>query len=380
MANATTAVESKKTNGHTHDQNQIINIPLADIHVDYTWNSRTGKAAFDYAGKVVDGKLESDDPPTRTHAGGSTGFPGLVMSLKVDGQDTPVVVRPTPDHYKTSKKPYTLTVGFRRFKAIEACSIEGIIVKGNPAGTIRAQVVSEDETSAFRRNLRENSAREDLTGPDLVFGVRRLLDGGAKQVELADELNKSSSYISQLANITDPKDGIGAKKILDAWKDGKQLDGTPSSVGRLAITEMLMIAKLPKDKQAEKYAEMTSAISAGPKVTKKNAWRVNAQKKAEAVGAVFAIGVFFGVIEKQGLTKKLAAAANDFVPTTCPKKKGMSEKQRDNATEVGRAKVAESIVKGFEEGLIAVKVREEERARKEQEMLEDAGAEEEAAE
>ena len=107
-------------NGASHDKNQIVEIAIADIHADGEWNSRQGKSAFSYdATPQTDGKLESTEIETRHAAGGGTGFAGLVTSLKEDGQDTPVIVRPLPERYKNVKKGFALTAGFRRFKAVE---------------------------------------------------------------------------------------------------------------------------------------------------------------------------------------------------------------------------------------------------------------------
>jgi ParB/RepB/Spo0J family partition protein len=370
-----------KTNG-VADKNQIVEIPLDSIFADYKWNSRQGTTAFDWdATETKDGKLESNDPETKSHAGGGTGFAGLVLGIKDVGQDTPVVVRPLPNlpEYQGLKKQYALTAGFRRYKAIERLHAEGVAIPNiTGRGCIRAMIVPENESDAFDRNVRENTLREDLHGAELAFAVRRLLEMGMTQALIAGRLGKAQSYISTLGSITDPKDGIRHKKILEAWKAGTDLEGKGSAQGRLTVMDMLSIAKTPPEKQMEVYKEKCAAAEPKAKVTKVNAWRINAENRAKAIGAVLGTAAFYELIEGgANFKKKLGRpeVAAWFVSVQAPKKKNQTEKQRDALTAKGRDKIAEALVKGYDEGMADAKKAVEDREAAEAEALVAGGAE-----
>ena len=221
----------------------------------------------------------------------------------------------------------------------------------------------------------------NLTGAELCFAVRRMADSGLTQKQIGDSLEKAQSYVSRLLAITDAKDGIKDKKILASWRDGTDYDGKASANGRLTLDEMTAITKMPSNDQPKAYTEKCTAVDAKGKgkVTKKNAWAVNAKAKAEDMGRVLGVAAFHGVIPDTAAVKKALGdvdTASHFVLVTCPARKGMTEKQRDSATEKAREGVAAALVKGYETGKADAKKEVDRRAKEKKDAAEAAGADE----
>src|SRR5574338_388062 len=181
---------------------KVILVPLSRLREIPHWNSRSS-----------DGGSNGPD--------GKTGFAGLVDAIFTDGQDTPVIVRPFPAEVDASAHKagiLHIVSGHRRTKAVEACAerlkgttlaeinkalqvaTPGIApIQPNDAqrGMVKVIVRNLSEDAARSLNLRENAAREDLSGPDLAFGVKAMFEA-AKQCgrptdasRMAAELNVS---------------------------------------------------------------------------------------------------------------------------------------------------------------------------------------------
>jgi hypothetical protein len=152
--------------------------------------------------------------------GTAEGIVSLAASIEESGQDTAVTVMANPDPKAAKDKPYYLVAGFRRFAALEMIAgraqhnkVAHPIVTDptwdSAAPTIRAQVKTLTKSEAMLENLRENTARDDLSGADLAFGVMRYLRTYAAETgkerggptEIARSLGKNDSYIMKLINV-----------------------------------------------------------------------------------------------------------------------------------------------------------------------------------
>lgn len=235
---------------------KIILIALSQIAIDETFNVRS---SLDDAG----GKEE--DP---------NGMNGLIDSILTVGQDEPVVVRPNPKAKDREKQPYALTAGFRRFEAIKRIALK----LDEKAPTIKAVVREMNESEAVAFNIRENTARENLSGPDLAFGVHAMssFDPQADGTSIAKELGMTQPYISKLLRImtkTDPK--VAARWRKDPLK--------------LSVNKMEEISKLDMAKQAEAYKALQLAgqkqpVDPADPTRGQNAWITSAKENAKAIG------------------------------------------------------------------------------------------------
>jgi ParB/RepB/Spo0J family partition protein len=204
---------------------------------------------------------------------GGQSFAELVESIKTAGQRTPVVVRP-------KGKKYQLISGFRRYAALKHIAQ----ASGQKDGTIKAIVKQLDDLNATIENVTENS-REDLTGPDLAFGLHRIAElqkaAGANVSDraLAALVGKNNSYVSTLLRIVRK-----APKVAKLWHE--------SSL-QIGVREMATIAKIEEPAlQMERYKELTAAkTSSGSgdgsgKGPGGKPWIDTAIAKAEAIAAI----------------------------------------------------------------------------------------------
>ncbi len=135
-----------------YSPDQIVNIPIADIDLNYD-NSRFGD--FTVAESRGDGKDQS--------------FAELKESISINGQKDPVVLRPL-NRGKGGKK-LQLIVGFRRYAAVKELAVAAGNVK---TATIRAVIEDHDDLSARVRNTLENTARDNLSTQDVAYAAYRI--------------------------------------------------------------------------------------------------------------------------------------------------------------------------------------------------------------
>ena len=244
------------------DSNKVLTLPLSDIYADETWNARSGI-----------GLSEGGDETENS-------YKGLLESIQQKGQDTPVAVRPNDGSVKGVKQPYILVAGFRRYKAIAeiAKNLE------NKAPTIKAIAYKMNEVQAREYNLRENTARDMLSGPDLVYGIDELLKLNPSYTDsaLAMSLGLSQPYVSKLHRIIK---GLPVSMRRD-WRERATLKPT--------VDQMATIAKLEdKEEQRAAYEEATRGK---PETANggKNKW-IDSHKRAAA-----SAGAFIGKLVRMG--------------------------------------------------------------------------------
>lgn len=226
-------------------------VRLAEIEVDFAWNARTDLG-------------ESSGGPD-----GSTGLEGLCESIKAKGQDTPVVLR----KLDKGKKPYFLVAGFRRYEAIRRNAEKA----GDKSPTIRAEIKVLTDAQAREINLRENTLRDDLSGPDLCYGVGKMVEADATLTDgmIAQSLGFGQPYISKMRRIWT---GV-LKSILNDWRQ---------SPAKLTVDTLDGIAKKPKGEQQAAYDELKRAKENTKGERGKLAWVATAQKKGAEVGTMLA--------------------------------------------------------------------------------------------
>jgi ParB/RepB/Spo0J family partition protein len=248
----------------------IVEIPLKQIDANFSWNARSGDFTADSGGKDEEHNFEQ-----------------LVESLKARGQDTPVTVRP-------KGRRFELTAGFRRYAALSRLAKEN----DNPNATIKAVVKSQSDVEARSENIRENTARDDLKGPDLAWALHQLYilqtEAGEKPTDssLANEVGKSQPYVSKLMRIM-----LGVStKITDQWRASKVA---------ITVNDMASLVGKPKEEQTEEFKKLLEAkagTASGAGAHSGNAWLDAAKKKAESLGTLFGRLEKLGKIDTTNLT------------------------------------------------------------------------------
>ncbi len=292
----------------------VINVPISDIDTSFE-NQRTG----DWS------KGDSKESAT------GNSFKELKVSIRETGQQDPVLLR----YFKgKGGKKYQLIAGFRRLLAIK----ENAADAGNAkAATIKAIVRDLTDLQAFEAHVLENTARDDLSGPDLAFAAYNLgekyrlagttLSGNA----IAARIGKNQSYISMLLRIVG-----GAPKVAKLWREAPI---------QLSVNEMARIAKLKEPAEQEKAyndllkrAEDTAGAGPGGKD-----WIASASERARKSAAMI------GSLEREGLIGKVDITWADALPllgvklksdTTADQKKAVGKAAREAYADAKKAKPA----------------------------------------
>lgn len=121
-----------------------------------------------------------------------------------------------------------LTAGYRRYKAHKL-----LVSEGKPFNQIECIVRSGDFNIL---NLTENIHRSDLKPIELEKGLKKLIDKGMSQTEIAQRLNKRLTWVS---------DCLAGGKVREVAEEAG-VDTTG-----LSTTAMSQIRKVPEDKIPE---------------------------------------------------------------------------------------------------------------------------------
>jgi len=127
----------------------------------------------------------------------------LVDSVKSTGIIEPITVR-------EDEHGYRVVTGERRFKAAQLAGLQEIpcILK------------KLDEKGVLTHQLIENLQREDLSPIDEAAALKRLLDSGFTQVQVAKQIGKSQPYISKSLRILElPKAIIEEAQKIEVSKE-----------------------------------------------------------------------------------------------------------------------------------------------------------------
>jgi hypothetical protein len=242
MSNAT-----KPGTPTTTNKDEIVHhIPLSDIFIDYDWNGRSKANVMSDASDAV-----QDTTVRGLHQALGEGLKGLRLTLRMRGQDTPVIVRPVENGKslggKKTDKPLELVAGFRRATAIgllleseedrKLLKVSGqkTMVPGLVDGTIKAFIRQCTPVEARLLNGRENTDRQNLTTQDHLKLVIELQKFGLNQSQIGEELGITQGYVSKLLKIS-----TLPAQILNHWRGSAKLPGLPPGVSAsLNTTELL---------------------------------------------------------------------------------------------------------------------------------------------
>lgn len=278
-------------------------LPVSKIHVDSSWNARSGNWA-----EASGGDFGSE-------------FPDLVTSIREKGQDTPILVRATGKGGK-----YELIAGFRRLAAIQAIAAEGGTVPNIPEFTasdphVRVEVRKLSDVEARALNLRENTARDELRAADIAWGVAELDRLGLSQAQIASELGRTQSYVSLLLGIVKK-----APKQAKRWRE--------ETASTLTLKEMKDVSDAEgdaaKDEMFEKYRSGKGAQK--EKAEKGTAWLQRVFKQVDAMGHMI------GTLQRVNFLpfKEELEFDADSIRSVVDYKEDCTRKQEDKIVEVAQ--------------------------------------------
>jgi ParB-like chromosome segregation protein Spo0J len=264
-------------------ENEIRGVPLADIFVDADWNARS-------FANVTGPDMKSDDKDAK-------GFE-IKESIRVKGQDTPVVIAPSilgkSFAGKDIKHPYQLVAGFCRYAAVQTLNADEFsksearqnghpVVPNTPDGTIRAVVRVLDPKEARSYNVRENTARKSIPVEDTVHAIREMHQVQKMTIhQIAVELGMTDSYTTKLVRLS----GLPIK-ILKHWREGGKIKGTEKEYeGNVNIsTEQLdTLTKIDTDRQVDAYIALLLPGETTGEGDNDNQWIEAGKKSAKKLG------------------------------------------------------------------------------------------------
>jgi ParB/RepB/Spo0J family partition protein len=290
------------------DPNTIVDIPLTQIVAVEGWNCRSGKWELN----------DGDD--------NSQQFDDLVASIREKGQEEPCDVR----IHSAEDGTYLLIAGFRRHKAAQRIATED----NNPNATLRCIVRSYDSVQARIRNIAENAGRQNISTPDLAWGIYELhkaaLTNGRPMTaaQIGAVIGKSQGHVGQLLNIM-----IKCKPtITRKWRV------IPKAV---SVASMYALAMLPKAEQDAAFAALLAPMEAkkSPETesVRQRTWVDAAKTKA------YSEGVLLGQLEAAGLITTTRLDFGQHIDLIVPLREGCLPVQRDA--------IAAQAMKGFKMGL-----------------------------
>jgi hypothetical protein len=309
------------------ESDDVKRVPLSDVLVRSDWNARGGKWAEQGDG----GELPD----------GTEGIKSLALSIRIDGQRQPVDLRPNTTK---SRHPYELVTGFRRVEALRRIQEEDKTSDATVRAVIHAKM---NETEARALNIEENTARDSLELPDLVFAIGQydtlLSSADAKAptgVQIAATIGKSQGYVAQLQKIA-----RGVKPaILERWRSELR------DSDKLTVQTMRALAEVDRGKQEE---ELKKILGDASKVGRGD-WLGAACKRAAGVGAL--LGTLVKEFKINALDTK--CQSSDMFEQMVAEKIGIkySKPGKDAVTKKQMAR----IVKAMAEGYMAAKLAEDE--------------------
>lgn len=143
---------------------------------------------------------------------GGTTYKELKDSIESSGQKDPITVR-IKANPKKGTPPYECVKGYRRGKAIAEIAEKA----GNPNPTIKVIVKELTDLEAEEENVFENTARDNLSAPDVAFAAYNLLQRYKAQGvnmsvnQLATRMGKNQSYLNMLVKIVNDDATIAQK-------------------------------------------------------------------------------------------------------------------------------------------------------------------------
>lgn len=232
---------------------EIISIPLKDLEIDYTWNTRSMW------------ETESSD--------GGHSMAELVESIKENGQRTPVDVIVHPK----KRGKYFLVSGFRRATALTTLGDR----------PVQARVLKKTLDEATLLNVTENVEREDLRAADVCEGIGRFIRASGwtgNQTDLGKRFGLSQSYISKHLQILEKV----KPEIIQAWREGRPVGATDGPRQDIGILKFIIVAQVDQARQQEQYHKLLGRTESGEAngANESEKDEDKAMKEAARVGAI----------------------------------------------------------------------------------------------
>lgn len=155
----------------------------------------------------------------------------LAASIDADGQAVPALVRVHP------RKPnrFELIAGERRFRAIrDHCK---------QVKTLRCVLVADaagDDARAFHLSFVENEHRSDLSPIERASAMKKLVDGGHSQTDVARMIGRTQAYVCDYLSLL--RLHPAALSYMDPARPERK---------RLGLTAALAIVAAPRDRHLE---------------------------------------------------------------------------------------------------------------------------------
>lgn len=213
---------------------ELAAVPIRLIDATSFKNSRTGD--FTLGDSKEDGSDQS--------------FKELVESIEASGQKDPITVRHKRDGVATHGMPYEVIKGFRRFAAINLLAQRA---GTEDSATINVIIKDLDDLQAIEENVFENTARDNLTAPDLAWAAFNLQERykergiAVSTVIIAKKMGKNQSHISRLLRIV-----TSAPVVSKAWQETRS---------PISIEAIERISKMDLDKQEEEYKRVNEVLA-----------------------------------------------------------------------------------------------------------------------
>ncbi|SMP37426.1 chromosome partitioning protein, ParB family [Roseibium denhamense] len=194
------------------------------------------------------------------------GFEALKESLKLHGQQVPVLVRPHPDAAKREAGWYQAAYGHRRIRAARDLGLE-----------IQALVKQLSDTALVLAQGKENAERRDLSFIERAFFARNLIDAGYERSTIQEALSLHKAEMTRLLQVADRVPLRIARAVGPAPKIGRPrwhalgelLDSEAAEV--IAADEITSDAfrAVDSDQRFQRlYARLAQRKPAKPKVRK----------------------------------------------------------------------------------------------------------------
>jgi len=240
-----TTQEAKAASTEVKPEEKVLLMHVSDVQADFAWNARSGEWWKDVdeeeklleEPKTENGSAETAKPKKgkAPRVDDRTNFGRLRKSILETGtNEQPVLCRQPA---KVGGKP-RLVCGFMRYRAVSDLARDA--KNGGPTdaqrGLIRVVVREMNDQQARISNIRENTSRDDLKGPDLCWSVGETIKQyGFSDTTLAASLGKSQGYVSKLHRIYDRL----SPKVLDMWRNAP----IPVTIDQIQSQVIMMIGK-----------------------------------------------------------------------------------------------------------------------------------------
>ena len=268
---------------------QILEIPMSEIHIDYSWNMRTGNWQADLD------EMQASMLPN--------GIDGRIL------QDQPVVVRPlpmvdsrwsNPTGYGNAKDLestieserseridhrflYSLVSGFSRCTCLQRIAE----LKCDPNPKVWALIRVLDEWEALTMNIRENVGRNQVKQADVAVQLWRAWQWKGMEKGLWDEPYEIAPQVAMSVN--------NVKKILEIMKKGspdliKVWQNTRIEANLFDLLEL--VRKYPKPEQKRAFSYLVMGYE------RRNHKHAGVQTKAGRTARD--VGLMLGCLENEG--------------------------------------------------------------------------------